>query len=84
MKKWKKSTGNRRNANQTAVIQQVIPRRRIPGPDDLLAALHEPLPADTVSKIIELRRQKIPRSQIAKQLGISKLNVNQELMKRGG
>ncbi|MNO75231.1 hypothetical protein D3C76_662610 [compost metagenome] len=80
----KKKNENRRNMNQTAVIRQVMPRDRIPGPDELLAALHEPLPADTVSKIIELRRQKIPRSQIAKQLGISKLHVNQELMRRGG
>ncbi|WP_316009169.1 hypothetical protein [Paenibacillus sp. 3LSP] len=61
-----------------------MPRDRVPGPDELLAALHEPLPDDTVSKIIELRRQKIPRSQIARQLGLSKLQVNHELMKRGG
>ncbi len=81
----KKKNENRRNLNQTAVIRQVMPRERYSSrPDELLAALHEPLPDDTVSKIIELRRQKIPRSQIAKQLGISKLHVNQELMNRGG
>lgn len=81
----KKKNANRRNMNQTAVIRQLLPQReRITGPDKLLAALHEPLPDDTVSKIIELRRQKIPRSQIAKKLGLSKLQVNHELMKRGG
>lgn len=80
----RKKSANRRNMNQTAVIRQVLPRERIPGPDKLLAALHEPLPAETISKIIELHKQKEPRSKIAKQLGLSKLQVNQELMKRGG
>lgn len=80
----KKKNVNRRNAKQTAVIQQVLPRHRIPGPDDLLATLHVPLPADTVSKIIELHRQKEPRSKIAKQLGLSKLQVNDVIMRNGG
>jgi hypothetical protein len=75
---------NRRNLNQTAVIRQVMPRDRVPGPDVLLASLDEPLPESTISKIIELHKQKIPRSKIAKRLGISKLRVTHELMKLGG
>lgn len=80
----KNMTKNRRNQNQTAVIRQVMPRERIPGTDVLLTSLDEPLPTATVNKIIELHKQKEPRSKIAKKLGISKLQVNHELMKRGG
>lgn len=71
--------------SQTEAMRQMMPRERLSSrPDKLLAALHEPLPADTVSKIIELHKQKEPRSKIAKKLGLSKLQVNDVIMKNGG
>lgn len=48
------------------VIRQVMPKGRAPGPDKLLSSFDNPLPAETVSKIIEYRKQKIPRSEIAR------------------
>lgn len=69
---------------ELTVFQQIMPRGRAPGPDLLLATLDRSLPAATVSKIIELQRQKIPRSEIARQLGISKFRVTHEIIKLGG
>ena len=79
-----KAHSEKRYQAQTDVIRQVMPRDRVPGPDVLLATLDKPLPKDVVKKIIKLNRQKIPRSKIAKQLGISKLQVNHALMQKGG
>lgn len=66
------------------VIRQVMPRDRAPGPDVLLASLDEPLPTETISKIIEYRKQKIPRREIARLVGVPKLRVTHEIMKMGG
>lgn len=74
----------KRYPGQTAVIHQLLPRDRYNGPDTLLEDLHKPLPDELVLKIIDLKRKKKPRNQIARELGISKLRVNHELMRLGG
>lgn len=66
------------------VIKQVMPRDRVPGPDILLSSLDKPLPTETISKIIEYRKQKIPRSEIARLVGVPKVRVTHEIMKLGG
>ncbi|MNT90630.1 hypothetical protein D3C72_2315660 [compost metagenome] len=78
------ATKNRRNRNQTAVINQLLTRDRKPGPDKLMESLSEPIPDHLMHRIVELKREKVPRSQIAKRLGISKLRINKALEKIGG
>ncbi|MNV01253.1 hypothetical protein D3C71_914500 [compost metagenome] len=78
------ATKNPRNRKQSAVIKQLLSREHIPGPDMLMESLSEPIPDHLLHKIAELKREKVPRSQIAKRLGISKLRINKAIEKIGG
>ncbi|MNL19435.1 hypothetical protein D3C87_1406350 [compost metagenome] len=78
------ATKNRRNRNQTAVINQLLSREHKPGPDMLMETLREPIPEHLIHKIVELKQENVPRSQIAKKLGISKIRINKAIEKIGG
>ncbi len=66
------------------IYKQLVPARQHPRPDELLPALDIPLPREVSSHIATLRDQGIPRSQIAKTVGIPKVHVIQELIRLGG
>ncbi|MEK3947289.1 helix-turn-helix domain-containing protein [Paenibacillus sp. FSL H7-0703] len=53
-----------------------------PVPDLLLDSLNEPIPKKTVNEIRRLAKAGVSRSDIAKQVGVSKMRVIHELSKK--
>lgn len=53
-----------------------------PVPDLLLESLNEPIPKKTVNEIYRLAKAGVSRSDIAKQVGVSKMRVIHELSKK--
>ena len=66
------------------IYKQLVPRTKSPGADTLLPALDKPLPKDISAKIARLNKEGVRRTQIAKQLGVPKVHVIQELIRLGG
>ena len=65
------------------LYKHLVSSKMKPGPDDLLPSLDKPLPKDVSAKIAKLSKQGVKRSQIAKQLGVPKIHVTQELIRLG-
>jgi hypothetical protein len=79
-----KRTKNTKRPVSLAVFRQLVPAKQHPRPDELLPALDIPLPHEISAHIARLRDQGMPRTQIAKTVGIPKVHVIQELIRLGG
>jgi hypothetical protein len=79
-----KRTKNTKRPVSSNIYRQLVPVKQHPRPDTLLPALDKPLPHEVSAHIARLHDQGIPRSQIAKTVGIPKVHVIQELIRLGG
>lgn len=80
MTKKRTTTGRQKGE----VYTNLVPIKDRPNMDTLLPALDKPLPRDVSQRIAQLNKEGLPRTKIAKAVGIPKIHVIQELIRIGG
>lgn len=81
-----KKRPRKKTVKEKEVLRQMLPAKKHPRPDLLLPelALDKSLPPELSAKIASMSKSGIRRSQIARELGIPKIHVVQELIRIGG